>query len=99
MTKKEKREKNNEVTPKFLSIIYLSVILFCIALLATLIVLAALRIDNNNQLKAKEASIVEKYNEVATTHEQLNDADYAKVYFDDNVMVIPSEDVVIEYQP
>jgi len=95
----KKKENSQEVTPKFLSIVYLVIILACIALLSTLIVLTALRIDKNNQLKAKEAAIVEKYNNLASTHEQLNDADYAEVYYDDNIMVIPSEDIVIEYQP
>ena len=55
----KKKENSQEVTPKFLSIVYLVIILACIALLSTLIVLTALRIDKNNQLKAKEAAIVE----------------------------------------
>lgn len=100
MAKNDKTKKKTQtITPKFLSIVYICVIIFCIGILATLIVLASIRIQHNAELKDKEAEIVERYNDLATEHENLTDPDYAKVYFDDNVMYIPSEDVIIEYEP
>ncbi len=88
-----------KVTPKFMTIIYTAIIVFCVALVATLSVLTIVRLAKNAQLKAEAEAIVEKYNIEATQHNNKSDPDYAEVYFEGNIMYIPSENIIIEYQP
>ncbi len=98
---KAKKESmmTKRVTPKFLSFVYIGIMIFCGALLIVLIILTSLRLQKNAQLKAQAAEIVEKYNIEANQHNNKSDPDYAEVYFEGNVIYIPSEDVIIEYNP
>ena len=94
-----KRKMNQKATPRFLSILYIAIIIFCGVLLIVLVILTSLRLQKNAELKSQADAIVEKYNIEATQHNNKADPDYAEIYFDGNVMYIPSEDVIIEYRP
>ena len=88
-----------KITPRFMTVIYTAIIVFCVGLVATLSILTIIRLNKNAQLKAEADAIVEKYNIEATQHNNKSDPDYAEVYFEGNVMYIPSENIIIEYQP
>lgn len=102
-TEEVEEKKDNvltkKVTPRFMTTIYVVIIAFCVALISVLTVLVVLRVSKNAQLKAEADAIIEKYNIEATKHDNLTDPDYAEIYFDDGYVYIPSEDIIIEYQP
>jgi cell division protein FtsL len=85
------------IPPQTMSIVYIVIIVCCVVLLITLIVLAGLKVKENQELKAKEEAIVEQYNNLANENENLSDPDYAEVYFDGGKIYIPSQDIIIEY--
>lgn len=95
----EKAIKNKEVSPKFLKMIYIIIISFCLLIVITLSLLLILRVNKNNELKKQAEEIVERYRIEANEFNNKNDPDYAEIYFDGNVMYIPSEDIIIEYKP
>lgn len=95
----EKAIKNKEVSPKFLKMIYIIIISFCLLIIITLSLLLILRVNKNNELKKQAEEIVERYRIEANEFNNKNDPDYAEIYFDGNVMYIPSEDIIIEYKP
>lgn len=90
---------NKKITPKFLTGVYIALIAF----MATLIILIAtytiLKFKHYNELKAQAEEIREKYNIEAQKKNNMNDSDYADIYFDGDTIYIPSEDVIIEYKP
>ena len=94
-----KANSKKSVSKNTMILIYSIVIAFCVAILVVLLTLTIISINRNKELKAQEAQVVEHYNELAQKEENLADPDYAEVYFDGNIIYIPSEDVVIEYQP
>ena len=88
-----------KASPKFMNTIYIIVIAFCSALLITMVILTSFRLQRNAQLKEEVNAIIEKYNIEANEHNNKSDPDYAEVYFDGNIIYIPTEDVIIEYNP
>ena len=102
-TEKKEASRNSvmtkKVTARFMTVVFISIIVFCVALVTTLSVLTIMRLSKNAQLKNQADAIVEKYNIEATQHNNKSDPDYAEVYFEGNVMYIPSENIIIEYQP
>lgn len=87
------------VTPKFMSIIYVGIIVFCVSVVGLLIALTTIRLIQKSKLEKQAQSIIEKYNIEANEHNNKMDPDYAEVYFEGNVIYIPSDDVLIEYNP
>ncbi len=96
---RKKKQGSSYSNKKTRSIIYISIMAFCIILLAIRIILSAQQIQKNHLLKAKEAEIVEKYKNVAQENNNIKDQDYADIYFEGNNIFIPYEDVIIEYEP
>ena len=96
---KSENTQRKGLSKKTMILIYSLVIAFCVTLLIVMMVLTFFAMQRNKELKAQEAKVVEHYNELAQKEENLADPDYAGVYFDGNVIYIPSEDVIIEYQP
>lgn len=95
----KKTEGTNHSTKKARSIIYISVRIFCVVLLAVMVIFSSYQIQKNHSLKAKEAEIIEKYKGLAQENNNIKDQDYADVYFEGNNIFIPYEDVIIEYEP
>lgn len=93
------KKQRKPLSSKTMSIIYIVIIGLCTALLITLVILTANRLQKNKELKAQEQAIQEEYREMAERHENLNDPDYAEVYFNENNMYIPSKDIIVEYRP
>ncbi len=91
--------KKHALSPKTLKIIYLAVIIFCVAAIALMIIFMSISFNKNQQLKKEADAIVEKYKIEATDHNNKNDPDYAEVYFDDNVIYIPNDNIIIEFHP
>ncbi len=96
---RKKKQGSSYSNKKTRSIIYISIMAFCIILLAVRIILSAQQIQKNHLLKEKEAEIVEKYKNVAQENNNIKDQDYADIYFEGNNIFIPYEDVIIEYEP
>ena len=86
-----------DLTPKTMSIIYIGIIICSTIVLIVLVVFAAIRINENNALLKRQEQIVEQYTELATENENLSDPDYANIYFDDENVYIPSQDIIIEF--
>ena len=96
MEKEEKQKKDNR---KFLSALYVGIIMVCSIVFVTLIILSAMKIEENKRLTLREQEIIDQYQDLAKENENIKNEDYAKVYFDGENMYIPSKDIVIEYQP
>ena len=96
MEKEEKQKKDNR---KFLSALYVGIIMICSIVFVTLIILSAMKIEENKRLTLREQEIIDQYQDLAKENENIKNEDYAKVYFDGENMYIPSKDIVIEYQP
>lgn len=96
---KEKKPARPMDRVRVLRIVYISIIAVCVGVLAFMITFLCFKYQKNIQLKKQADSIVEKYNKAATEHNNLSDPDYAEIYFDNNVIYIPNEDVVIEFEP
>lgn len=96
MEKEEKQKKDNR---KFLSALYVGIIMICSIVFVTLIILSAMKIEENKRLTLREQEIINQYQDLAKENENIKNEDYAKVYFDGENMYIPSKDIVIEYQP
>ena len=95
---KEYNSKNTR-SSKGLSILYISVMVFCSIVLLVLVILSAYKLKENKELKAKEAAIVEKYKDLAKENENIKDEDYARIYLEGENLYIPSKDIIIEYRP
>ncbi len=91
--------RKHALSPRTLKIIYLSVIVFCVVAIALMIIFMSISFNKNQQLKKEADAIVEKYKIEATDHNNKNDPDYAEVYFDDNVIYIPNDNIIIEFHP
>ena len=87
------------VNKKFITIIYVSLITFCVSLLTLLLVFTIIRVCKNAQLKKEADAIVERYRTEASQHNNKKDPDYAEIFFDNNVVYIPNEDIVMECHP
>lgn len=90
---------SNTRSSKKLSILYIVIMGLCSVVLVVLVILSAYKIKQNQELKAKEAAIVEKYKDLAKENENIKDEDYARIYFEGDNLYIPAKDVVIEYHP
>ena len=94
-----KLAKEKKATPRFLSIVYIGLITFFVSALIAVITLATIKICDNIKLKKEAEAIVEKYRVEANQHNNRTDPDFAEVYFEGNVIYIPSENIILEYQP
>ncbi len=90
---------SNTRSSKKLSILYIAIIGLCTVVLVVLVILSAYKIKQNQELKAKEAEIIEKYKNLAKENENIKDEDYARIYFEGDNLYIPAKDIVIEYRP
>lgn len=99
MTKENTKHSNKKATPKFLSVVYICIIGFCVSLVTTLVIMASIKIYSNFQLKKEAEAILEKYRTEANQHNNKADPDFAEIYFEGNVIYIPSENIIIEYHP
>lgn len=95
----EKKVEHNPKSSKNMSIVYLTIILICVAILAVMVTFAGIQIQQNTALKKKEAEIIQKYEDLAKQNENFKNEDYAQIYFDDQNIYIPSKDIIIEFQP
>jgi hypothetical protein len=94
----EKTAKEKKVlSPKAKTTIYISIMVASILLLVVLTVLVIYKIKENGELVRRENELREDYNRFAREHEDINDPDFAIIYFDDNGGYIPNEDLVIKY--
>lgn len=93
------KQEHQPKSSKTMSIIYISVIFACVALLCIFIILSSLKISEYRSLKARENEIVQKYEELAKDHENFKNEDYAEAYYDNENIYIPSKDIIIEYHP
>ncbi len=91
--------EKHALSPKTLKIIYFVVIIFCVVAIALMIIFMSISFNKNQRLKKEADAIVEKYKIEATDHNNKNDPDYAEVYFDDNVIYIPNDNIIIEFHP
>ncbi len=94
-----KKQKQKMDRVQVMKLIYIGIIFACVAVIGFMVSFTCFRYQKNIQLKKQADEIVEKYKTEATQHNNKNDPDYAEIYFDDNVIYIPNEDVVIEYRP
>jgi hypothetical protein len=95
-TKKEKKKIDHV---QMMKLIYLGVIFGCVILIGFMVSFTCFNYQKNLELKKEADAIVEKYKTETNEHNNKNDPDYAEIYFDDKVIYIPNEDVIIEYQP
>lgn len=92
--KKEKTKQNNSK-----NIVYILIIVFSLVALISVLFMTVSSMQANKEKKQELDKIQEEFNELATLHENLNDDDYANVYFDGNKQYIPSDKLIIEYRP
>lgn len=97
MNAKVKKKNVDKVQIK--KIVYLGIIALCVIVLAFMVTYTCFKYQKNAQLKKDADAIVEKYKMETIEHNNKKDQDYADIYFDDNVIYIPNENVIIEYQP
>lgn len=82
-----------------MSFVYLGIIIVSIVTMVTLLFVTFGQMKENSRKKAELVQLQKQFEEIATRHENLNDEDYAEVYFNGNTMYIPADKIVIEYKP
>lgn len=96
---KKENVMKRKITPKFLTGVYIALIAFMVTLIALIATYTIIKVKHYNDLKAQAEEIKEKYNIEAQKKNNMNDSDYADIYFEGNTIYIPSEDVIVEYKP
>lgn len=96
---KQEKPKKKIISRKGMTAIYISVIAVSVVAIVTLFFVTLGQMKENARKKEELLELQKQFEEIATRHENLNDEDYAELYFKGDTIYIPSDRIIIQYQP